>query len=87
MMRVTFFDRFLIFLAITLKVSPLLAHILLMVAITALFAGLAPDAAVMLRRLDYLAIWIATCAFGIFVTWFSKGEYKDAWRRSDIWRE
>ncbi len=87
MMRVTFFDRFLIFLAIKLKVSPLLAHILLMVAITALFAGLAPDAAVMLRRLDYLAIWIATCAFGIFVTWFSKGEYKDAWRRSDIWRE
>ncbi|MDP2355051.1 MAG: hypothetical protein Q8M31_03185 [Beijerinckiaceae bacterium] len=87
MMRVTFFDRFLIFLAIKLKVSPLLAHILLMVAITALFAGMAPDAAVMLRRLDYLAIWIATCAFGIFVTWFSKGEYKDAWRRSDIWRE
>ncbi len=87
MMRVTFFDRFLIFLAIKLKVSPLLAHILLMVAITALFAGLAPDAAVMLRRLDYLAIWIATCAFGVFVTWFSKGEYKDAWRRSDIWRE
>ncbi len=87
MMRVTFFDRFLIFLAIKLKVSPLLAHILLMVAITALFAGLAPDAAVMLRRLDYLAIWIATCAFGIFVTWFSKGEHKDAWRRSDIWRE
>ncbi len=87
MIRVTFFDRFLIFLAIKLKVSPLLAHILLMVAITALFAGLAPDAAVMLRRLDYLAIWIATCAFGIFVTWFSKGEYKDAWRRSDIWRE
>lgn len=87
MMRVTFFDRFLIFLAIKLKVSPLLAHILLMVAITALFAGLAPDAAVMLRRLDYLAIWIATCAFGIFITWFSKGEYKDAWRRSDIWRE
>ena len=86
-MRVTFFDRFLIFLAIKLKVSPLLAHILLMVAITALFAGLAPDAAVMLRRLDYLAIWIATCAFGIFITWFSKGEYKDAWRRSDIWRE
>ena len=87
MMRVTFFDRFLIFLAIKLKVSPLLAHILLMVAITALFAGLAPDAAVMLRRLDYLAIWIATCAFGIFVPWLSKGEYKDAWRRSDIWRE
>lgn len=87
MMRVTFFDRFLIFLAIKLKVSPLLAHILLMVAITALFAGLAPDAAVMLRRLDYLAIWIATCAFGVFVTWLSKGEYRDAWRRSDIWRE
>lgn len=86
MMRVTFFDRFLIFLAIKLKVSPLVAHILLMVAITALFAGLAPDAAVMLRRLDYLAIWIGTCAFGIFVTWFSKGEYKDAWRRADIWR-
>ncbi len=86
-MRATFFDRFLIFLAIKLKVSPLLAHILLMVAVTALFAGLAPDAAVLLRRLDYLAIWIATCAFGIFVTWFSKGEYKDAWRRSDIWRE
>lgn len=87
MMRVTFFDRFLIFLAIKLRVSPLLAHIILMVAITALFAGLAPDAAVMLRRLDYLAIWIVTCAFGVFVTWLSKGEYKDAWRRSDIWRE
>ena len=87
MMRVTFFDRFLIFLAIKLKVSPLLAHIILMVAITALFAGLAPDAAVMLRRLDYLAIWIVTCAFGVLVTWLSKGEYKDAWRRSDIWRE
>ncbi len=86
-MRVTAFDRFLIWLAIRLKVSPLMAHILLMVAVTALFAGLAPDAAVLLRRLDYLAIWFATCAFGIVVTWLSKGEYKDAWRRADVWRE
>jgi hypothetical protein len=86
-MRVTFVDRFLIFLAIKLRVSPLLAHIILMIAITALFAGLAPDAAVLLRRLDYLAIWVVTCAFGVLVTWLSKGEYKDAWRRADIWRE
>lgn len=86
-MRVTPVDKFLIWLAIRLRVSPLMAHVLLMVAITALFAGLAPDAAVLLRRLDYLAIWVATCAFGVFVTWFSKGEYRDAWRRADIWRE
>ncbi len=86
-MRVTFVDRFLIFLAIKLRVSPLMAHIILMIAITALFAGLAPDAAVLLRRLDYLAIWFVTCAFGVLVTWLSKGEYKDAWRRADIWRE
>lgn len=87
MIRVTFFDRFLIWLAIKLKVSPLLAHILVMVAITALFAGLAPDAAVLLRRLDYLAIWVFTCAFGVLVTWLGKGEHRDAWRRSDVWRE
>jgi hypothetical protein len=87
MMRVTFFDRFLIWLAIKLKVSPLMAHILLMVGITALFAGLAPDAATLLRRLDYLVIWVVTCAFGVFVTWLAKGEYKDAWRRADVWRE
>ncbi|MFN3891195.1 MAG: hypothetical protein ACK4MV_12415 [Beijerinckiaceae bacterium] len=86
-MRVTFFDRFLIFLAIKLRVSPLMAHILLMVAVTALFAGLAPDAAILLRRLDYLAIWIVTCAFGVLVTWLSKGEYREAWRRADVWRE
>jgi hypothetical protein len=86
-MRVTFVDRFLIFLAIKLRVSPLMAHIILMIAITALFAGLAPDAAVLLRRLDYLAIWVVTCAFGVLVTWLSKGEYKDAWRRADIWRQ
>ena len=87
MMRVTFFDRFLIWLAVKLRVSPLMAHILLMVAVTALFAGLAPDAAVLLRRMDYLAIWFLTCAFGVVVTWLSKGEYKDAWRRADVWRE
>ena len=86
-MRATFFDRFLILLAIKLRVSPLMAHIILMIAITALFAGLAPDAAVLLRRLDYLAIWVVTCAFGVLVTWLSKGEYKDAWRRADIWRQ
>jgi hypothetical protein len=28
-----------------------------------------------------------TCGFGVIVTWLSKGEYKDAWRRADIWRE
>ena len=86
-MRATFVDRFLIFLAIKLRISPLMAHIILMVAITALFAGLAPDAAVLLRRLDYLAIWIVTCGFGVLVTWLSKGEYRDAWRRADVWRE
>lgn len=86
-MRATVFDRFLIFLAIKLRISPLMAHILLLVAITALFVGLAPDAAVLLRRLDYLAIWIFTCAFGVAVTWFAKGEHKDAWRRADVWRE
>jgi hypothetical protein len=86
-MRVTFVDRFLIFLAIKLRISPLMAHVLLMVAITALFAGLAPDAAVLLRRLDYLAIWFLTCAFGVFVTWFSKGEHRGAWARADVWRE
>jgi hypothetical protein len=86
-MRVTFVDRFLIFLAIKLRISPLMAHVLLMVAITALFAGMAPDAAALLRRLDYLAIWFVTCAFGVFVTWVSKGEHRGAWARADVWRE
>lgn len=86
-MRATFVDRLLIWLAIRLRVSPLMAHVLLMVAITALFVGLAPDAAVLLRRLDYLAIWVVTCAFGVFVTWLSKGPYREAWARADVWRE
>lgn len=86
-MRVTAFDRFLIFLAVKLKVSPLMAHILLMVAVTALFAGLAPDAAALLRHPEYLAIWVVTCAFGVVVTWLGKGEHKDAWRRADVWRD
>lgn len=86
-MRVTFVDRLLIYLAIKLRISPLMAHVMLMVAITALFAGLAPDAAVLLRRLDYLAIWVLTCAFGVFVTWLAKGEHRRAWTRADVWRE
>ncbi|HEY8578477.1 MAG TPA: hypothetical protein VIL72_01225 [Beijerinckiaceae bacterium] len=86
-MRATFVDRFLIWMAIKLRVSPLMAHIILMVAITIFFIALAPDAAVLLRRPDYLLIWLATCAFGVLVTWLSKGPYRDAWRRADMWRD
>ena len=85
-MRTTPVDRFLIWLAIKMKVSPLMAHIILMVAITIFFIALAPDAAVLLRRVDYMLIWLGTCAFGVFITWVSKGEYKQAWTRADIWR-
>jgi hypothetical protein len=85
-MRVTAVDRFLIWLAIRLRISPLMAHVLIMVAITALFIVLAPDAAVMLLHPLYLLIWIATLGFSVVVTWVSKGAHKDAWRRADVWQ-
>jgi len=85
-MRVTVVDRFLIWLAIRLRISPLMAHVLIMVAITGLFIVLAPDAAVMLLHPLYLLIWIATLGFSVVVTWVSKGAYKDAWRRADVWQ-
>jgi len=85
-MRVTVVDRFLIWLAIRLRISPLMAHILIMVAITALFIVLAPDAAVMLLHPLYLLIWIATLGFSVVVTWVAKGAYKDAWRSADVWQ-
>lgn len=85
-MRVTAVDRFLIWLAIRLRISPLMAHILIMVAITALFIVLAPDAAVMLLHPLYLLIWIATLGFSVVVTWVAKGAHKDAWRSADVWQ-
>jgi hypothetical protein len=76
-------NRLLIWLARTLHISPLLAHVLLLVPVSIGF-GAQSQWVIFLRPLEG-AIWLAVCAAVVLATWLTKGKSIGDWAKAGPW--
>ena len=82
-----FVNRLLIFIARKFGISPLLAHILLMLLITLLYGFTNPSGWRDFSEPFFLFFWFGICSFVVLVTWITKGEYRKHWSNAAFWRE
>ena len=80
-------NRLIIFIARKLGVSPLFAHILLMILVTVGFGFANPSGWGWFSDPIFLVIWFGICALVVITTWVTKGEYFKYWSDAKFWRE
>jgi hypothetical protein len=70
-----------------LGVSPLYAHILLLLLVTLGFGFTNPLGWMQFLEPIFVLIWFCICAFVIFITWITKGKYRKYWTDAKYWKE
>ena len=80
-------NRLIIFIARKLGISPLFAHILLMLLVTVGYGFANPSGWRVFSEPIFLVIWFGICAFVILVTWITKGDYRKHWSNAEFWKE
>lgn len=80
-------NKLLISVAKSIKVSPGVAHVLLLSLMTIGFAASNPDSQKMFSDQFFLIIWFGSCAFVVLITWLTKGEYRKIWWQVKPWQD
>ena len=83
----TLINRIIVFIATKLKVSPGVAHILLMCLVTLAFGLANPDGFQVFKEAFFLKIWIGICVLVVMITWLTKGEYRNIWWKAEPWKD
>jgi hypothetical protein len=80
-------NRLIMVIAKNLGISPLFAHILLLIFVTVGYGFANPSGWSQFSEPIFLVIWFGICVFVIFITWVTKGEYRKYWANADFWKE
>ena len=80
-------NSLLIFIARKLKISPLLAHILLMTLLTVCVGFANPSGWTTFADISFTLYWVVVCTIVVLITWITKGEYRKQWKEKDYWQE
>ncbi|WP_029041476.1 hypothetical protein [Cucumibacter marinus] len=80
-------NTILILMARWLRISPLLAHVQIMLAVTIAYGSLNPLGWRAFSELWVAALWVVVCSLVVLVTWLTKGKLIKDWMRADPWRQ
>lgn len=78
-------NKFIVWIARRLRVSPLIAHVLVMALVTVGY-GLATGWADFRRPL-FPVYWLGICGLVVLVTWLTKGALIKDWVRVEPWQK
>jgi hypothetical protein len=79
-------NKLLVLVAKVLKVSPGVAHVLLMLLVTIGFGVSNPRSWAAFTDPIFLMIWLGVCTFVVLITWVTKGEYRKIWWQVKPWQ-
>ena len=72
-------------MARAMRISPGLAQVLILVAMT-IAIQFSEHTRFRSTRPDEIGIWLAICALVVLITWLTKGEHRKLWWRARPWQ-
>ena len=82
-----FINRFLIFIAKKLKVSPLIAHLIVAVCVSIAYGFASPTGFRDFQDPFFQKLWLGIWVIVIGLTWVTKGELRSAWSKAKPWQD
>lgn len=82
-------NKLLVSIAKKLKISPGVAHVLLLLLMTMMTIGFRYSNSDYWRVISdpiFLIVWFGICTFVVLITWLTKGEYRKIWWQVKPWQ-